>query len=736
MKMQTKQKVALISIVGIGSFAAAVSLLRAALFLATRHHNFNPAYTNYLDFVLTATESSAGLMCACLPLTKPLIIRFTRWFQKLRGLDANQRMGWSTLSEAATASTKEKGTIKRTKDYHVQLLPISELMNPQTSTLVGTQAMDLDKPWQSIGPVYGDLVKVLPFETAPSFSAVVVTCLLSSSKTAKLLSPALTSSSFTITKHPTLSCHSMCSIASPIMEEILPPVVKAEASAIKTEDTHEALDEASIESAAIKLEKDYDVELGLDVPLQLVAYSTSPPPLIRDDSVAPVIGGAVISFDEVYDELHNQIDLSTYEYADLEDQYRKLSSQHAELKKLTTAYHNVIHGMPSSEKPDASLEQLRAEAGHEGLRAKATELDNLKSIMIDLGGLDTVLELVTTIQDLVEQAGSIETLREIVEDPAKVRVRVSALGGLDGIEHLVSQVNMLKGVQRAFTKYQSACEAPNGIRAKASKYDQLQQAFNAIATGSISDAARTKVQSSVKKKNQPATKKIPNRKPPNLVDPYPKSITKQMVTPPSTISSSTARSEAAITMNPERARLLESAPDCKDPDRDLYEPPPPPSLADRKPTKANSIPLGRPRSSRPLDNGDESDSWRKRKYNGSQLSETTIKRPRIDFGRASALIEASLAGDWTERAAVDDNSLLAALHRPAQRNLGDSHEILLPKELEQRENKHEDRVASIECGYDDYRETRAQTNERANTEMANRIRCSVDNPLGPHESSL
>jgi hypothetical protein len=94
-------------------------------------------------------------MCACLPLTKPIIIRFTHWLQKLRLLDTDHQ-GWTTLSQSSRGEGDKK-TITRTKDYHVQLLPMSELVGSQTSTLVEPGMMDLEKPWQSVGP-YGRTV--------------------------------------------------------------------------------------------------------------------------------------------------------------------------------------------------------------------------------------------------------------------------------------------------------------------------------------------------------------------------------------------------------------------------------------------------------------------------------------------------------------------------------------------------------------------------------------------------
>ena len=53
----------------------------------------NEAYSSYLDIVLTATESSAGLMCACLPLTMPLVRRVGEWTQKKRGSKGDDEDG-------------------------------------------------------------------------------------------------------------------------------------------------------------------------------------------------------------------------------------------------------------------------------------------------------------------------------------------------------------------------------------------------------------------------------------------------------------------------------------------------------------------------------------------------------------------------------------------------------------------------------------------------------------------
>ncbi|OAK94744.1 hypothetical protein IQ06DRAFT_81410 [Phaeosphaeriaceae sp. SRC1lsM3a] len=149
LKMRRKQKIALISIFCISGIASIVSLVRGTIYFYNRGHRLNLAYMNYLDIVLTATESSAGLMCACLPLTKPLVIRFTKWLQRLHGLDTNHH-GWTTVSHSGNIKEKNKG-ITRVDDYSVQLLRASDPALSQMGALNG-DFMNVDMPWQSVGP--------------------------------------------------------------------------------------------------------------------------------------------------------------------------------------------------------------------------------------------------------------------------------------------------------------------------------------------------------------------------------------------------------------------------------------------------------------------------------------------------------------------------------------------------------------------------------------------------------
>jgi hypothetical protein len=128
-----------------------VSLIRATIFFINRKHQLNFAYLNYLQVILTATETSTGLMCACLPLTKPLAIHFATWLRKIRGLNANHQ-GWTTISASAKKAEQNKDLkITRVVDYNIQMLPIAKITNVQPNPQ-NQGLMVVERPWQSIGP--------------------------------------------------------------------------------------------------------------------------------------------------------------------------------------------------------------------------------------------------------------------------------------------------------------------------------------------------------------------------------------------------------------------------------------------------------------------------------------------------------------------------------------------------------------------------------------------------------
>lgn len=61
--------------------------------------------------------------------------------------------------------------------------------------------------------------------------------------------------------------------------------------------------------------------------------------------------------------------MASNEYAELEQRYNMLRAQHLELTNLASVYADIIRGSPAIGREATSLEQLRAEAGQEGLRA-------------------------------------------------------------------------------------------------------------------------------------------------------------------------------------------------------------------------------------------------------------------------------------------------------------------------------------------------------------------------------
>jgi hypothetical protein len=317
-------------------------------------------------------------------------------------------------------------------------------------------------------------------------------------------------------------------------------------------------------------------------------------------------------------------------------------SQHNNLRQLTTAYNELIHGTSGFEEPDVGIEQLRADAGNEGLRAKALEADALRPVIRDAGGLQAVTFLTQSARALIEQAGSLEKLNEIVLDTTMIRLRVQQLGGLQGLDQLVTDSKLLLVEQQAFAKLTRSVGGPDGLRAKALKYDRLQQAFAATERDPGGNNTPTNVATATSMKNSTAIERgsgieyVKN----NALPPNP--IRKQSAKPPSSAHSTISSSEFVVKMNPARAQLLSSAPNRKDPDRYLYEPRPPPVRNPGRGMSANDEPLGRPRSKEPYMVTDNPVIPIKRKSEGPPQANVT-KRPRADLGRPSALVQATLA---------------------------------------------------------------------------------------------
>jgi hypothetical protein len=318
----------------------------------------------------------------------------------------------------------------------------------------------------------------------------------------------------------------------------------------------------------------------------------------------------------------DQLELSTYEYAALEERYRTLVAQHSELRKLSMTYHDIIQGSSSYESTDVGINQLRIEAGREGLRAKALEANTLRPIVRDAGGPQALVIQTQSIQALIEKAGGVQKLKEMVLDAQMLRLRVDQVGGLHGLDDLIVRSNLLRSERREHAELRNQVEGPEGLKDKALKYDMAQQAFAAIERGPAVERTQDGHVNPASTRQQTSNKALQAPR-------------------------SASLSEVAVMMNPARARLLTASPPLSDPDRDLYEPKLLVSNLSRK-TGSNDVPLGRYRDVKFSANQGPVNVLGKRKHEPD--SYTSTKRPRVDVGRASALLQATLAASSTSSA--------------------------------------------------------------------------------------
>lgn len=278
---------------------------------------------------------------------------------------------------------------------------------------------------------------------------------------------------------------------------------------------------------------------------------------------------------------------------------------------------DVIYGSSSYEDAAVSIEQLRAEAGHEGLRAKALMADIIRPALRGAGGPPSMVTRAQSVSSLIEEAGGLVELQALVAAAHMLRFRVNDVGGLHGIDNLISQAKQLQGKQQELADLKAQIDQPDGLRATAQKYSRLQQAFLAIETGVPSYNAQT---------SQSHTYTLANGS----------------KTSTTSTDEDLSGLKGTAAMNPARARMLSSskAPE-QDPDRDLYEPKPfgiKPSISTKG---SNHIPLGTPRGRGRLQNG-VSEAPKKRHRDDEERETKVAKRPRIDVGRASALVQAAV----------------------------------------------------------------------------------------------
>lgn len=241
--------------------------------------------------------------------------------------------------------------------------------------------------------------------------------------------------------------------------------------------------------------------------------------------------------------------------------------------------------------------------------------DMVRPIFQGAGGLQYMMTQAQSISSMIEEAGGVEELRALVAEAYMLRFRVNDVGGLAGIDQLISQVNLLQGSHQELIELKAQLDKPDGLRAKVQKYSKLQKAFYAIETGAAFDSAHT-----------------------SQLDAYP--LAHGAKTSVAATDQGQPTSDIAVGMNPARARLLAKAP-IQDPNRDLYEPKPPVTNPCQK-TGSNDVPLGPTQGGKRCQDLD-SKAPRKRRHNDEERVTNVAKRPRVNIGRASALVQATLA---------------------------------------------------------------------------------------------
>jgi hypothetical protein len=207
------------------------------------------------------------------------------------------------------------------------------------------------------------------------------------------------------------------------------------------------------------------------------------------------------------------------------------------------------------------------------------------------------------------------------------------------VSHLVSQANRQRSEQHDHAKLKASIDGSDGMRAKALKYDMFQQAFAAIERGPTAEQAQANRFGSL---TENTTAAGPPRRDSASVN-----TTTAVIKSTAPVHGSTPSVGGAPVMNPARARLLSAASSDRDPDRDLYEAPPPPRQPSAK-TGSNDVPLGksRPGWGSSIEHG-SSGGGPKRLRHEDEPQPHPAKRPRIDVGRASALVQSSLQGTAT-----------------------------------------------------------------------------------------
>jgi len=204
-----------------------------------------------------------------------------------------------------------------------------------------------------------------------------------------------------------------------------------------------------------------------------------------------------------------------------------------------------------------------------------------------------------SVHSLIAKVGGLRELDELVSDMHTLKVSVDEVGGLQGLRDLIIEGRLLRSKQQDHLDLKSRVDGPDGLAAKAAKYNKLMQTFNGV---------------------QATTREV---------------STVALVTPVVTVAPT-----MGPVLNPARASLIASAPLQYDLNRDLYEPPP--LREPLRKTGSNDIPLGHLQPfGRSVSQTPERNVLKREASN--QLQNNMAKRPRVDVTRASNVIKSALA---------------------------------------------------------------------------------------------
>lgn len=273
----------------------------------------------------------------------------------------------------------------------------------------------------------------------------------------------------------------------------------------------------------------------------------------------------------------------------------------------------------------------------------------------EAGGIQALASRMQSIEALFEEAGGIQELAELVAEAKTLRSSLNEVGGLQGLSHLTTENHLLRSDQQELVALQASVNGPDGLRAKALKFNTLQQAFATVQGNAVVGQAQAVPKSVCKDDPKAASKYAPKAASKNQPQAQPvQAIQAQHAAVMANRITLTPKGVAA--MNPARAAMLSGSPLGHDPNRDLYEAPAPKQKPTTK-TGSNDVPLGKRRAgSMSMDQDD--------------LQLGIAKRPRVDIGRASELVQTTLQG----RPKTDPNyGRLEPVHEQYNGFLQDKH---------------------------------------------------------------